>query len=47
MGDIQISLFDRRGLIEVEIIRARALLRKPGSKTLPGKLFAILFQSFQ
>eukprot|EP00794_Sanderia_malayensis_P011864 gene11864-13098_t len=36
MGDIQISLFDRRGLIEIEIIRARGLLRKPGSKTLPA-----------
>ena len=43
MGDIQLSMFDRRGIIEVEVIRARGLLRKPGSKTLPG--FPI-FQSF-
>ena len=37
MGDIQISLFDRRGILEVEIIRAKGLIVKPGSKTLPGK----------
>ena len=36
MGDIQLSIFDRRGIIEVEVIRARGLLRKPGSKALPG-----------
>ena len=38
MGDIQLSIFDRRGTIEVEVIRARGLLRKPGSKALPGLL---------
>ena len=36
MGDIQLSLYDRRGALEVEIIRAKGLLMKPGAKTLPG-----------
>ena len=43
MGDIQLSIFDRRGTIEVEVIRARGLLRKPGSKALPGLLSYIAF----
>ena len=43
MGDIQLSIFDRRGTIEIEVIRARGLLRKPGSKALPGLL---LFHTF-
>ena len=38
MGDIQLGLFDRKGILEVEVIRARGLLPKPGSKILPGKL---------
>ena len=37
MGDIQLSLYDRKGVLEVEVIRARGLLPKPGSKILPGK----------
>lgn len=28
---------DKKGQLEVEIIRARGLVVKPGSKTLPGK----------
>jgi hypothetical protein len=36
MGDIQLSFYDRKGVIEVEVIRARGLLPKPGSKILPG-----------
>ena len=36
MGDIQLSLYERRGALEVEIIRAKGLLVKPGAKTLPG-----------
>jgi len=36
MGDIQLSLYERRGALEVEIIRAKCLLVKPGAKTLPG-----------
>ncbi|CAB4060956.1 RIMS2 [Lepeophtheirus salmonis] len=35
LGDIQISMCDRRGHLEVEVIRARGLQCKPGSK-LPG-----------
>lgn len=37
LGDIQLSLSDRKGNLEVEIIRARRLQSKPGSKTLPCK----------
>ena len=36
MGDIQLSLYERRGALEVEIIRAKGLLMKSGAKTLPG-----------
>ena len=37
LGDIQLSMQDKRGHLEVEVIRARGLCCKPGSKTLPGK----------
>ena len=37
LGEIQLSLCDRRGNLEVEVIRARGLQCKPGSKVLPGK----------
>ncbi|XP_027804810.2 regulating synaptic membrane exocytosis protein 2 isoform X17 [Marmota flaviventris] len=36
MGDIQIGMMDKKGQLEVEIIRARGLVVKPGSKTLPA-----------
>ncbi|XP_040583869.2 LOW QUALITY PROTEIN: regulating synaptic membrane exocytosis protein 2-like [Lepeophtheirus salmonis] len=36
LGDIQISMCDRRGHLEVEVIRARGLQCKPGSKVLPA-----------
>lgn len=36
-GDIQIGLMDKKGQLEVEVIRARGLTPKPGSKSLPGK----------
>ena len=36
LGDIQLSLCDKRGNLEVEVIRARGLQSKPGSKLLPG-----------
>lgn len=29
-------MMDKKGQLEVEIIRARGLVVKPGSKTLPG-----------
>ena len=38
MGDIQVSLFDRRGTLEIEIIRAKGLQVKLGAKSLPGYL---------
>lgn len=35
LGDIQLSMCDRRGDLEVEVIRARGLQSKAGSKVLP------------
>lgn len=37
LGDIQLSICDSRGNLEVEVIRARGLQTKPGSKMSPGK----------
>ncbi len=37
LGDIQLSMRDVRGHLEVEVIRARGLQCKAGSKTLPGE----------
>lgn len=42
MGDIQLAMFDRKGMLEVEVIRAKGLLPKPGSKILPGILPLLL-----
>ncbi|XP_067876191.1 regulating synaptic membrane exocytosis protein 1-like isoform X4 [Heterodontus francisci] len=36
MGDIQIGMVDRKGQLEVEVIRARGLNQKAGSKSLPA-----------
>lgn len=36
LGDIQLSICDRKGNLEVEVIRARSLQTKPGAKMLPG-----------
>ncbi|XP_041466556.1 regulating synaptic membrane exocytosis protein 3-like isoform X1 [Lytechinus variegatus] len=36
MGDIQLSLEDKRGNLEVEVIRARSLVAKPGVKVPPA-----------
>ncbi|XP_058879889.1 regulating synaptic membrane exocytosis protein 1-like isoform X37 [Acipenser ruthenus] len=36
MGDIQIGMMDKKGQLEVEVIRARGLTAKPGSKNLPA-----------
>ncbi|XP_047216377.1 regulating synaptic membrane exocytosis protein 2 isoform X6 [Girardinichthys multiradiatus] len=36
MGDIQISMVEKKGALEVEVIRARGLVGKPGSKALPA-----------
>ena len=47
LGEIQLSLCDRRGNLEVEVIRARGLQCKPGSKVLPGKHLLILTKKKQ
>ncbi|KAK1802621.1 hypothetical protein P4O66_004264 [Electrophorus voltai] len=36
VGDIQIGMVNKKGQLEVEVIRARGLLQKPGSKSLPA-----------
>ncbi|PKU37694.1 regulating synaptic membrane exocytosis protein 4 [Limosa lapponica baueri] len=35
-GDVEIGLQERNGQLEVDIIQARGLTPKPGSKTLPA-----------
>lgn len=40
LGEIQLGLYDRKGHLEVEVIRARGLLAKTGAKVLPGMLLA-------
>jgi len=42
MGEVQLSIADRKGQLEVEVIRARALGAKPGAKVLPGRLHLYL-----
>ncbi|KAL0964439.1 hypothetical protein UPYG_G00323870 [Umbra pygmaea] len=36
MGDVQIGMINKKGQLEVEVIRARGLTPKPGSKSLPA-----------
>ncbi|XP_057690859.1 regulating synaptic membrane exocytosis protein 2 isoform X25 [Corythoichthys intestinalis] len=36
MGDIQIGMVEKKGALEVEVIRARGLVGKPSSKALPA-----------
>jgi len=36
MGEIQLSLMERHRALEIEVIRARGLIPKPGSKLTPG-----------
>ncbi|XP_055847780.1 uncharacterized protein LOC129913228 isoform X11 [Episyrphus balteatus] len=36
LGDIQLSMCHQKGFLEVEVIRARGLQQKPGSKMLPA-----------
>lgn len=36
-GDVHVAIMDRSGQLEVEVIEARGLTPKPGSKSLPGK----------
>lgn len=47
LGDIQLSLCYQKGFLEVEVIRARGLQARPGSKVLPGRyllIFMIIFK---
>ena len=46
LGEIQLGLYDRKGHLEVEVIRARGLLAKLGAKILPGKDNALIFQTY-
>ena len=39
LGDVQLALCDRKGRLEVEVIRARGLQARAGSKLLPGNYF--------
>lgn len=41
LGDIQLSLRNTKGYLEVEVVRARDLQPKPNSKVLPGKLCSL------
>ena len=38
LGEIQLGIADRKGHLEVEVIRARGLRAKPGAKLLPGEV---------
>ncbi|MGH0169393.1 UNVERIFIED_CONTAM: hypothetical protein FKN15_057016 [Acipenser sinensis] len=35
-GDVHVGMVDRNGQLEVEVIQARGLTPKPGSKSIPG-----------
>ena len=41
LGDIQLSLSNTKGYLEVEVVRARDLQQRPNSKVLPGMAFTI------
>ena len=43
MGEVQLSIADRKGQLEVEVIRARGLIAKPGAKVLPGNSILLVF----
>lgn len=38
-GDVEIGLMERNGGLEVEVVQARGLTMKPGSKRPPGQSF--------
>ncbi|XP_022235193.1 regulating synaptic membrane exocytosis protein 3-like [Limulus polyphemus] len=45
LGDIQLSISDRKRKLEIEVIRARGLQPKPGAKSLPAsyvKVYLVL-----
>lgn len=37
LGDIQLTIIEKNGQLEVEVVRAKGLIAKPGSKMIPGK----------
>ena len=45
LGDIQLSMCDRKTNLEVEVIRARDLQARPGSRVLPGGSKAVVGRS--
>lgn len=44
-GDVEIGLMERNGGLEVEVVQARGLTIKPGSKGPPGQFFPQWFDS--
>lgn len=53
LGDVEIGMMERNGQLEVEIIKARGLIMKPGSRGPPGEspikknsdFYRLLFQA--
>ncbi|XP_051568926.1 regulating synaptic membrane exocytosis protein 4-like isoform X2 [Myxocyprinus asiaticus] len=45
MGDVEIGLMERNGQLEVEIIQARGLIMKPGSKGPPAYIKVYLLEN--
>lgn len=41
-GDVELGLMEKNGGLEVEIVQARGLTMKPGSKRPPGQSFFFL-----
>lgn len=37
LGEIQLGISDKKGSLEVEVIRAKGLVQKTGAKILPGE----------
>lgn len=37
LGDVHVGMADRNGQLEVEVIQARGLIPKMGSKSIPGR----------
>lgn len=46
LGDIQLTLRNDKGYLEVEVVRARDLQPRAGSKVLPGMMIFLAFFSF-
>ena len=46
LGEIQLGIADRKGHLEVEVIRARGLMAKIGAKVLPGEFHIFMANKF-